>query len=417
MNNRYQLAKETYLKYGIDTEKVIEKLAKIPVSLHCWQGDDVTGFDHDGPLTGGIQTTGNYMGKARNPEELMADLEKVMSICPGAKKLNVHACYAIFEKGEYVDRDKLQPKHFKKWVDLAKKNNIGLDFNPTFFSHPMVKDGLTLSSPDEKIRKFWIEHGKACIRISKYFAEETGVPCVMNIWTGDGFKDIPADRLGPRQRYKESIEEILSEPYDKALVKPCIESKVFGIGVEAYTVGSSEFSLTFVSQHEGCLPLMDNGHYHPTEMVSDKIPALLTFFPEIALHITRPMRWDSDHSVLFDDETREMAKEIVRCNALNRVYMALDYFDASINRISSWAVGFRSWQKALLLAMLTPNERLKNLQDEGKFTELMIAQEEIKMLPFGEVWNKYCEVCGVPLDDKLYSVIEEYEKTILLKRI
>ena len=417
MEKRYELAKETYLKYGIDTEKVIEKLAKIPVSLHCWQGDDVTGFDHDGPLTGGIQTTGNYMGKARNPEELMADLEKVMSICPGAKKLNVHSCYAIFEKGEYVDRDKLLPKHFKKWVELAKKYNVGIDFNPTFFSHPMVKDGLTLSSPDEKIRKFWIEHGKACIRISEYFAKETGVPCVMNIWTGDGFKDIPADRLGPRQRYKESIEEILTEPFNKNLVKPCVESKVFGIGVEAYTVGSSEFSLSFASMHEGCLPLMDNGHYHPTEMVSDKIPALLTFFPEIALHITRPMRWDSDHSVLFDDETKEMAKEIVRCNALDRVYMALDYFDASINRISSWAVGFRSWQKALLLAMLTPNEALKKLQDEGKFTELMIAQEEIKILPFGDVWNEYCKVCGVPLDNELYSVIEEYENTVLAKRV
>ena len=416
MLNRYESAKAIYAKYGIDTDKAIEKLKNIPVSLHCWQGDDVIGFDHDGPLTGGIQTTGNYMGKARTPEELMADMEKVMSICPGAKKLNVHACYAIFDEDGYVDRDKLQPKHFAKWVELAKKYNMGIDFNPTFFSHPKVKDGLTLSSPDEETRKFWIEHGKACIRISEYFAEETGVPCVMNIWTGDGFKDIPSDRLGPRQRYKESIEEILSEPFDKSQVKPCVESKVFGIGVEAYTVGSAEFALSFAATHEGCLPLMDNGHYHPTEVVSDKIPALLAFFPEIALHITRPIRWDSDHSVLFDDETKEMAKEIVRCNALDRVYMALDYFDASINRISSWAVGFRSWQKALLFAMLTPNKRLKELQDQAKFTELMIAQEEVKVLPFGDIWNKYCEICGAPTDDMLYSVIEDYENTVLSKR-
>ena len=416
MLSRYESSKAIYAKYGIDTDKVIEKLKTIPVSLHCWQGDDVTGFDHDGPLTGGIQATGNYMGKARTPEELMVDMEKVMSLCPGAKKLNVHACYAIFDEEGYVDRDKLQPKHYAKWVEFAKKYNMGIDFNPTFFSHEKVKDGLTLSSPDEATRKFWIEHGKACIRISQYFAEETGIPCVMNIWTGDGFKDIPSDRLGPRKRYKESIEEILSEPYDKSLVKPCVESKVFGIGVEAYTVGSAEFALSFAAMHEGCLPLMDNGHYHPTEVVSDKIPALLAFFPEIALHITRSIRWDSDHSVLLDDETKEMAKEIVRCNALDRVYMALDYFDASINRISSWAVGFRSWQKALLSAMLTPNEKLKELQDKAKFTELMIAQEEVKVLPFGDIWNEYCKVCGVPTDDALYSVIEEYENTVLSKR-
>lgn len=414
--NRYESAKEIYAKVGIDTEAVLNQLKNAPVSLHCWQGDDVTGFDHDGPLTGGIQTTGNYPGKARTPEELIADMEKVMSLCPGSKKLNVHACYAIFEDGIFVDRDKLEPRHFAKWVALAKKYNMGIDFNPTFFSHPRVKDGLTLSSPDKETRDFWIEHGKACIRISQYFAEETGVPCVMNIWTGDGFKDIPADRLGPRVRYKESIEAILSEPFDKAKVKPCVESKVFGIGVEAYTVGSAEFSLSFAAMHDGCLPLMDNGHYHPTEVVSDKIPALLAFFPEIALHITRPIRWDSDHAVLFDDETKEMAKEIVRCDGLNRVYMALDYFDASINRISAWTVGFRSWQKALLSAMLTPNAKLKSLQDEAKFTELMIEQEAAKVLPFSDVWNEYCERNNVPTDCKLYAEIEKYEKEVLSKR-
>lgn len=416
MNDRYQSAKEMYAAIGVDTDSAMETLKNIPISLHCWQGDDVKGFDHDGPLTGGIQTTGNYPGAASTPEELMADMDKVMSLCPGTKKLNLHACYAIFEDGEFTDRDALEPKHFKKWVDYAKERGLGIDFNPTFFSHPMVKDGLTLSSPDEKTRKFWIDHGKACIRISQYFAEETGIPCVMNIWTGDGFKDIPADRLGPRMRYKESIEAILAEPFDKSKVKPCVESKVFGIGVESYTTGSAEFALTFAATHDGCLPLMDNGHYHPTEFVSDKIPALLCFFPEIALHITRPVRWDSDHSVLFDDETKEMAKEIVRSNALGRVYMALDYFDASINRISSWAVGFRSWQKALLSALCTPNEALKKLQDDSSFTELMARQEAVKTMPFGDIWDEYCRRCGVKTEAEWFGDIVAYEKNVLSKR-
>ncbi len=416
MSNRYESAKEMYAAIGVDTDAAIEKLKDIPVSLHCWQGDDVTGFDHDGPLTGGIQTTGNYPGKARTPDELMADMDKVMSLCPGTKKLNVHACYAIFEPGEFADRDKLEPKHFVKWVEFAKKHNVGIDFNPTFFSHPNMKDGLTLSSPDEDVRKFWVEHGKACVRISQYFAEETGMPCVMNIWIGDGFKDVPADRMGPRMRYKQSVEEILSEPYDRNLVKPCVESKVFGIGVESYTAGSAEFSLTFAATHEGCLPLMDNGHYHPTEVVSDKIPALLTFFPEIALHITRPIRWDSDHVLLFDDEPREMAKEIVRCDALDRVYMALDYFDASINRVSAWTVGFRSWQKAMLNALCTPHDKLKKLQDDGEFTELMVVQEGLKTMPFGDVWVKYCETCGVVGDESWFEDVKKYEAEVLSLR-
>ena len=413
---RYESAKELYAAYGVDTDAAIAKLKNVPVSLHCWQGDDVIGFDHDGPLTGGIQTTGNYPGKATTPEQLIADMEKAMSLCPGKLKLNVHACYAIFEDGKFVDRDKLEPKHFQKWVDLAKKHNMGLDFNPTFFSHPKVKDGLTLSSPDKATRDFWIEHGKACVRISQYFAEQTGIPCVMNIWTGDGFKDVPADRMGPRVRYKESIEAILSEPFDKKLVKPCVESKVFGIGVEAYTTGSAEFSLTFAATHDGCLPLMDNGHYHPTEVVSDKVPALLAFFDEIALHITRGIRWDSDHVLLLDDETKEIAKEIVRCDALNRVYMALDYFDASINRIAAWVIGVRSWQKALLSALCTPHAELKKLQDEYRFTELMMMQEEIKMLPLGDVWAEYCKECGIPAGKDWFEEIEAYEKDVLLKR-
>lgn len=415
---RYEEAKRKYAEIGVDTDAAIAKLKEVPVSLHCWQGDDVRGFDTDPekPLTGGIQTTGNYPGRARTPEELMQDIDEVLKLCPGKKKLNLHASYAIFEEGEYVDRNQLEPKHFRKWAEFAKDRNMGLDFNPTFFSHPNIKDGLTLSSPDEGVRKFWIEHGKACIRISQYFAEETGVPCVMNIWTGDGCKDIPADRLGPRERYKDAIEQILSEPHDPKLVKPCVESKVFGIGVESYTVGSGEFSLLMAATHEGCIPLMDNGHYHPTEVVSDKIPALLAFFPEIALHITRPVRWDSDHVLLFDDETKEMAKEIVRCNALGRVNMALDYFDASINRIAAWTVGFRSWQKALLYALCTPDNMLKKLQDTGNYTELMVRQEEIKTYPFGDVWEEYCIQDDVIADMNWLETVKKYEEEILSKR-
>lgn len=412
---RYAAAKEMYANIGVDTDAAIAKLKTIPVSLHCWQGDDVTGFDHDGPLTGGIQTTGNYPGKARTPEELMADIDMVIKNTPGKKKLNLHASYAIFEDGEFADRDKLEPKHFAKWVAFAKERNMGIDFNPTFFSHPKMKDGLTLSSPDDEIRNFWIEHGKACIRISQYFAEETGIPCVMNIWTGDGTKDIPADRLGPRERYKQAIEEIIAEPHDPKLVKPCVESKVFGIGVESYTAGSAEFALSFAATHDGVLPLMDNGHYHPTEVVSDKIPALLAFFPEIALHITRPVRWDSDHVVLFDDETREMAKEIVRCDAIDRVNMALDYFDASINRISAWTVGFRSWQKALLQAMCTPNESLTKLQNEANWTELMVRMEELKVYPFGAIWEEYCVQCGTS-ESGWFDEVKKYEADVLSKR-
>ena len=416
VNEAYELAKARYAELGVDTDAAIAKLKEIPLSVHCWQGDDVIGFDHDGPLTGGIQTTGNYPGKATTPEQLFEDYEKVFSLAPGKNKLNVHACYAIFEEDGFVDRDKLEPRHFKKWVELAKKYNTGIDFNPTFFSHPKIKDGLTLSSPDKATRDFWIEHGKACVRISEYFAKETGYPCVMNIWTGDGYKDVPADRMGPRMRYKESIEAILSEPFDPKLVKPCVESKVFGIGVESYTVGSAEFTLTYAATHENVLPLMDNGHYHPTEVVSDKIPALLCYWPEIALHITRGVRWDSDHVLLFDDETKEMAKEIVRCDALDRVYMALDYFDASINRVSAWVVGIRSWEKALLSAMVTPNAMLKSLQDENKLTELMMMQEEMKTMPFGAVWDKYCEECGVVAGPAWFDEIKKYEEEVQLKR-
>ena len=401
----------------MDTDAALEKLKTIPVSLHCWQGDDVRGFDTDPskPLTGGIQTTGNYPGRARTPQELMADLEETLKLCPGTKKLNLHASYAIFAPGEWVDRDRLEPRHFAPWVEFCKKHGLGADFNPTFFSHPMC-DPLTLSSPNEATRRFWIEHGKACVRISSYLAQELQQVCTMNIWTGDGFKDIPADRLGPRKRYKESIDEILSEPFDFSMVKPCVESKVFGIGVESYTAGSAEFSLSYAAMNrDRCIPLMDNGHYHPTEMVSDKISSLLAFFPEIALHITRPVRWDSDHVVRLDDEIRELCTQIVRCGGLEgRVHIALDYFDASINRIAAWAAGYRNVQKALLYALLTPDWTA--VQDAGDFTALLVMQEELKTLPLGEVWAEYCRRSGVPQDGDWLPLVREYEKKTLEAR-
>jgi L-rhamnose isomerase len=414
----YSDAKIIYADFGVDTDKALEALKNVSVSLHCWQGDDVRGFDTDPskPLTGGIQTTGNYPGRARTPEELMADIDEVLKLVPGKIKMNLHASYAIFdEENPWVDRDKLEPKHFKKWVDFCKARGLGCDFNPTFFSHPKC-DPLTLSSPNEETRKFWIEHGKASIRISQYLAEELGQPCVMNIWTGDGFKDIPADRIGPRVRYKEAIDEILSEPYDFKLVKPCIESKVFGIGVEAYTVGSAEFALSYAAANtDKCIPLMDNGHYHPTEVVSDKIPALLAFFPEIALHVTRPIRWDSDHVVLFDDETKEICREIVRCGGLDgKVNIALDYFDASINRISAWVTGVRNLQKSLLFALLQPNDKLKELQDASDFTQLMVMQEELKTAPFYDVWQEYLNRENKP--SEYYTEIKRYEQEVLSLR-
>ncbi len=408
----YSEAKERYAAIGVDTEKALETLKNTPISIHCWQGDDVVGFDSKEALSGGIQTTGNYPGKARTPEELMNDIDEVLKLTPGKKKINLHACYAIFKDGEFADRDAIQPAHFEAWVEFANERGLGIDFNPTFFSHPMVKDGLTLSSPDEKVRKFWVEHGKRCIEISEYFAKETGKPCVMNIWIPDGYKDWPADRLGPRRRYMESIDEIISVPYDKTKVFVTLESKVFGIGLEAYTVGSAEFCSNYVNTRH-ITPLMDNGHYHPTEMVSDKISSMLLFNEHLALHITRPMRWDSDHVVLFDDETREMFKEIVRADALSKMFLATDYFDASINRISAWVTGLRSVQKALLYALLEPAS-FKSLQDNSNFTELMVRQEELKTMPFGDVWEEYLKRENVAVD--YYSEIKNYEDTVLKER-
>ena len=394
---RYESAAAQYAALGVDTEQALTKLAEVPVSLHCWQGDDVAGFDQTGPLSGGIQTTGNYPGKARTPRELMDDLDLAFKLIPGKHKLNLHACYAVFAPGEHADRDALLPEHFAAWADFAKQRGMGIDFNPTFFSHPNAAEGLTLSSPDETIRKFWVEHGKRCLAISEYFANETGIPCVMDIWIPDGYKDIPGDRLGPRARFKQSLDEILAVPYDKSKVYVCLESKVFGIGVESYTVGSAEFCMGYAAR-AGILPLMDNGHYHPTEQVSDKIAAMLLFHEKLALHITRPVRWDSDHVVLFDDETREIMKEIVRCDALDRVFLATDYFDASINRISAWVMGLRSVQKALLFALLQPNDTLKELQNSGNFTALMVLQEETKTLPFGDIWAEYLRRQNIAAD-------------------
>lgn len=409
----YSEAKAKYAALGIDTEKAMEALGKTPVSVHCWQGDDVSGFDSDKALSGGIQTTGNYPGKARTPDELKTDIDKAFSLVPGKKKLNLHASYAVFKDGKFVDRNEIRPEHFDYWVKYAKERNIGIDFNPTFFSHPMVKDNLTLSSPDEEVRAFWVEHGKRCLEISEYFANETGYPCVMNIWIPDGYKDIPADRIGPRARFKKSLDEILSVPYDKTKVYVTLESKVFGIGLESYTVGSAEFCMNYVAQ-KGITPLMDNGHYHPTELVSDKISSMLLFNEKIALHITRGVRWDSDHVVLFDDETKEICKEIVRCGALDRVFIATDYFDASINRISAWVTGLRNVQKSLLFALLQPAEKMKKLQDESRFTELMVLSEDMKTMPFGEVWEEYLRREGIAAD--YFAEIKKYENEVLSLR-
>ena len=412
--DRYQSAKEIYASFGVDAEAAIATLKNIPVSVHCWQGDDVIGFDGADSLSGGIQTTGNYPGRARTPEELLADIKEALSLMPGKKRLNVHACYAFLgdDKGK-VDRDAYTYKHFEKWVIFAKSIGLdGVDFNPTFFAHPMVKDGLTLSSPDEKTRRFWVEHGKRSLEIAAEMGKAFGKPCLVNIWIPDGFKDVPSDRLGPRLRLKKSLDEMLAS-YDKKYVIPAVESKVFGIGVESYTVGNNEFYQNYAATRGICC-LLDNGHYHPTEVVSDKIPSLLAFYDKVALHVTRPVRWDSDHVVLFEDELKEIAKEIVRNDATDKVLIGLDYFDASINRISAWVTGQRSMQKALLYALLLPNAALKKLQDEGDFTRLMFEQEQAKMLPFSDVWAEYLKREG--LKENYYKEVAKYENDVLKER-
>jgi len=410
---RYEEAKAMYAKIGVDTDKALEQLKNIPISMHCWQGDDVTGFEGAGELTGGIQATGNYPGKARNPEELMADMDKALSLIPGKHKINLHASYAIFADGETVDRDKLEPKHFAKWVEWAKNRGMGIDFNPTCFSHPLAADA-TLSSEKEEIRSFWIRHCQACIRISEYMAQELDIPCVMNIWIPDGYKDIPADRMAPRARLKDSLDQIIGIEYDKSKVLIAVESKVFGIGLESYTVGSHEFYMNYAARNN-LLCLLDNGHYHPTEVVSDKISSMLAFYDRLALHVTRSVRWDSDHVVRFDDETREIAKEIV-VNGSDRVLIALDFFDAGINRIAAWVIGMRNMQKSLLSALLTPHGQLARLQEQRQLTEVFALQEEYKLYPLGDVWNYFCEANGVPMKEDWFADVKEYEETVLMKR-
>ena len=413
MKDFYTLAKEQYAEFGIDTEAVLAKLAEIPISMHCWQGDDVMGFEGADSLTGGIQTTGNYPGRARNFAELKADLAKAFSLMPGKKRLNLHACYAVLD-GDTADRDAYEPRHFAPWVAFAKEQGLdGIDFNPTMFSHKNMKDGLSLSSPDESIRNFWIKHCIACIRISEYFADEMNSPVSMNIWIPDGYKDVPADRLSPRMRLKDSLDKILACGYDKNKVIVAVESKVFGIGVESYTVGNSEFYQNYAALSGICC-LLDNGHYHPTEVVSDKIPSMLTFHDKVALHVTRGVRWDSDHVLILDDETKEIAKEIVRNDATERVMIGLDYFDASINRISALVTGNRAMQAALLSAMLMPHAELKKLQDEANFTELMVMHELCKMLPVGAVWAEYLRRQSLPVN--YIGDVKDYEEKILKER-
>lgn len=411
----YEDAKSIYGSYGIDTDAAIERTLNAPISLHCWQGDDVRGFEGATSLDGGIQATGNYPGAARNPEELLSDLRVALRLIPGVMRLNLHASYAIFKDGAFTDRDALLPEHFDAWVDFAVENGLGLDFNPTYFSHPMVKDGLTLSSPDEDVRAFWIRHGICCLRIGEYFAKRTGKKCLINFWMPDGLKEIPADRYSPRARMADSLDKILAAGYDRELVDISLESKVFGIGLESYTVGSAEFCLEY-SATRGLVPLMDNGHYHPTEQVADKIPSMLLFNDKIALHVTRSVRWDSDHVVRYDDETREIIREVVRCGGLDRTYLALDYFDASINRIAAWVSGARATRKALLNACLTPEATLAKYQNDANYTDLLVISEEIKTAPFGAVWNELCDRAGMPAGADWLAEVREYEKMILSER-
>lgn len=412
--DRYNHAKKVYADLGVDTDKALETLQKVKISMHCWQGDDVSGFEGAGELSGGIAATGNYPGKARTPEELMSDIDMAFSLIPGKHKLNLHAIYAV-TNGEKVPRNKLQPVHFEKWVEFAKERGLGLDINPTLFAHEYASDTLTLSHPDKKIRDFWIEHCKAMRKVGEYFGKELGQPCLNNIWIPDGYKETPADRKGPRERLKESLDEIFSEKHSRDYLYDSVESKLFGIGVESYTVGSHEFYLSYASKND-VLCLLDSGHFHPTEVISDKLSSLLLFHDKIALHVTRGVRWDSDHVVTLDNELIEIAKEIVANHALDRVLIGLDFFDASINRIAAWVIGMRNMQKALLYALLMPLKEMKLLQEKGDFTRMLMMNEEFKTMPFSDVWDRFCEMNNVPVRNEWYKAVEEYEKNVLSKR-
>lgn len=414
VNKNYELAKEQYASLGVDTDKAIAALEKISISLHCWQGDDVSGFEGGSALTGGIQATGNYPGKARNGDELRADIEKVLSLVPGKNKVNLHAIYAETE-GEKVERNALEPKHFEKWVSWAKKQGVGLDFNPTCFSHTLSSDGFTLSHSDEHIRQYWIEHGIACRNISEHFGRELGMTSAMNIWIPDGYKDIPVDRYSPRARLADSLDKMLARKIDEKYHIDSVESKVFGIGSESYVVGSHEFYMGYAAKRNTALTL-DTGHFHPTEVVSNKISSLLLFVEKLVLHVSRPVRWDSDHVVLFDDELQAIAQELVRGSFLNRTFIALDYFDASINRIAAWVIGVRNTQKALLTALLEPTQMLKNAELQGDFTTRLAMLEELKSYPYAAVWDYYCEKSNVPVKEKWLKDVKQYESTALANR-
>lgn len=410
----YEAAQKMYQAWGIDTEKAMEKCAAIPLSLHCWQGDDIGGFEEGrGGASGGIQVTGGYPGKARNWEELTADLDFAWSLIPGKKRLNLHALYALPAAGTLPDRDGIAPCHFDPWLEWAGERGIGIDFNPTLFSHPKAAAGLTLSHPEQAVRDFWIRHVKACRKIAAHIGEKQGTPCLNNLWIPDGLKNPPADRLAPRLRLKESLDEIYSVAYNGKHIIDTVESKVFGIGLESFTSGSAEFYLCYALS-KGINILLDNGHFHPMEKVSDKLSSMLLFFDKVALHVTRPVHWDSDHVVLFEDEIKEIACEIIRNRAEDRVLIGLDYFDASINRITAWVTGARNMQKALLYALLLPHEEMRALQDAGNFSKLLFMQEEFKTLPFGAVWDAYLASQG--LVSNWFDAAAQYERDVLLKR-
>ena len=414
IDQAWELAKQRFNAVGVDAENALKTMERLPVSMHCWQGDDVAGFENpEGSLTGGIQATGNYPGKARNAVELRADLEMALTLIPGPKRLNLHAIY--LESDTPVARNKIEPRHFANWVEWAKKHHLGLDFNPSCFSHPLSADGFTLSSANPETRQFWIEHCQASRRISAYFGEQLGTPSVMNIWIPDGMKDTPIDRLAPRQRLASALDEVIAEKLNPAHHIDAVESKLFGIGAESYTVGSNEFYLGYAASRQTALCL-DAGHFHPTEVISDKISSAMLYVPRLLLHVSRPVRWDSDHVVLLDDETQAIASEIVRHNLFNRVHIGLDFFDASINRIAAWVIGTRNMKKALLRALLEPTNHLRNLEESGDYTARLALLEEQKSLPWQAVWEMYCQRNDVPVDASWLKAVREYEEQILSQR-
>lgn len=416
VEENYSAARERCAAAGVDSEAALKTLSTIPISLHCWQGDDVGGFETpDARLSGGgIQATGNYPGKARTPGELRADLELALSLIPGKHRLNLHAIYGDFG-AKVVERNKIKPEHYRAWIDWVKAQGMGMDFNPTFFSHPQADAGFTLSSADAGIRQFWIEHGIACRKIGEAIGKSLQSPCITNIWIPDGYKDIPIDRKGPRQRLKESLDKILAEKIDPAYNLDAVESKLFGIGSESYVTGSYEFYLGYALANN-ILLCLDTGHFHPTEEIADKLPALLHFLPGILLHVSRGVRWDSDHVVILSDELVAIAREIVRGDYLRRVHIGLDYFDASINRVAAWVIGARSMIKALLTALLEPIRQLRTLEQEGDFTRRLALLEELKTLPYGAVWDYYCLQQGVPPGPGWLEQVKKYEKEVLSKR-